>query len=94
LLAALARTYAQIDALSMLIIMPLAALGGAMWPIEITPPFMQSIALFLPTGWAMRGFHDIITRGLGLQEVLLEAGVLVAFGVVFLAIGVWRFRYE
>ena len=94
LLAALARTYAQIDALSTLIILPLAALGGAMWPIEIVPPFMQQIALFLPTGWAMRGFHDIITRGLGLADVLPEAGVLLAFGVAFLAIGVWRFKYE
>jgi len=94
LLAALARSYAQIDALSTLIILPLAALGGAMWPIEIVPPFMQQIALFLPTGWAMRGFHDIITRGLGLADVLPEAGVLLAFGVAFLAIGVWRFKYE
>ena len=94
LLAALARSYAQIDALSTLIILPLSALGGAMWPIEIVPPWLQQVALFLPTGWAMRGFHDIITRGLGLQDVLAEAGVLLAFGVAFLAIGVWRFRYE
>jgi ABC-2 type transport system permease protein len=94
LLAALARSYAQIDALSTLIILPLAALGGAMWPIEIVPPFMQQIALLLPTGWAMRGFHDIITRGLGLADVLPEAGVLLAFGAAFLAIGVWRFKYE
>jgi ABC-2 type transport system permease protein len=94
LLAALARSYAQIDALTTLIILPLSALGGAMWPIEIVPPFMQQIALFLPTGWAMRGFHDIITRGLGLADVLPEAGMLMSFGVVFLAIGVWRFKYE
>jgi ABC-2 type transport system permease protein len=94
LISALVRTYAQVDALSTLIILPLSALGGAMWPIEIVPAFMQKIALFLPTGWAMRGFHDIITRGLGLQDVLLEAAVLVAFGIFFLAIGVWRFKYE
>lgn len=94
LLAALARTYAQVDALSTLIIMPLAGLGGAMWPIEIVPAWMQQLALFLPSGWAMRGFHDIITRGLGLQDILLEAAVLLAFGITFLAIGVWRFKYE
>jgi ABC-2 type transport system permease protein len=55
---------------------------------------MQRAALWLPTGWAMRGFHDIITRGLGFQDVVQEAGVLLAFGVVFLLIGVWRFKYE
>jgi len=94
LIAALVRSYAQIDAISTLIIIPLSGLGGAMWPLEIVPAFMQRIALYVPTGWAMRGFHDIITRGLGLDAVLQEAGMLVLFGIVFLAIGVWRFRYE
>jgi len=94
LLAALVRTYAQIDAMSMMLILPLAGLGGAMWPIEIVPDFMQKIATYLPTGWAMRGFQDIIIRGFGLAEVLPAAGVLVLFGVVFLALGVWRFKYE
>lgn len=94
LLAAVVRTYAQMDAASTILIIPLAGIGGAMWPIEIVPDFMQKASLFVPTGWAMRGFHDLITRGLGLQDILLEAGVLVAFGVAFLAVGVWRFKYE
>jgi ABC-2 type transport system permease protein len=94
LVAALVRTYAQVDAISTVLILPLAGLGGAMWPIEIVPAFMQKVALWLPTGWAMRGFQDIITRGLGLSEVLPEAGVLMVFGIAFLAIGVWRFKYE
>jgi len=94
LAASLVRTYAQIDAISTVLILPLAGLGGAMWPIEIVPEFMQRISLWVPTGWAMRGFHDIITRGLGLQDILLEAGMLVLFGSVFLAIGLWRFKYE
>jgi ABC-2 type transport system permease protein len=94
MLAALVRTYAQVDALATVIILPMAALGGAMWPSEITPPFMQQIGMFLPTGWAMRGFHDVIMRGLGVQDVLLEAGILFGFGALFLAIGAWRFKFE
>ncbi len=94
LIASVVRTYAQVDAMATLIILPLSALGGAMWPIEIVPQWMQRVALFTPTGWAMQGFHDIITRGLGLQDILLEAGVLLAFGAAFLAIGVWRFKFE
>lgn len=93
MLAALVRTYAQVDALATVIILPMSALGGAMWPSEITPPFMQTLGMFMPTGWAMRGFHDIITRGLGVQDVLLEAGVLFGFGALFLAIGAWRFKF-
>lgn len=94
MIAALVRSYAQLDALSAIIVIPMAGLGGAMWPIEIVPPIMQKIALFLPTGWALRGFHDIISRGLGLEEILLEVGVLALFGVAFSLIGLWRFKYE
>ena len=35
-----------------------------------------------------------ITRGLGLEAVLPEVGVLLGFAALFLPIGVWRFRYE
>ncbi|KAA3645859.1 MAG: ABC transporter permease [Chloroflexi bacterium] len=94
LIASLVRSYAQLDALSAIIVIPMAGIGGAMWPIEIVPPFMQQLSLFVPTGWAMRGFHDIITRGLGVESILLEAGVLLLTGAVFMLIGLWRFRYE
>lgn len=94
MVAALARTAAQANAAGTISIMALASLGGAWWPVEIVPQWMQSLALALPTGWAMRGFHAIITRGLNLSAILLEVGVLIGFGVLFLAVGVWRFKYE
>jgi ABC-2 type transport system permease protein len=94
MVASLARTAAQANAAGTISIMALASLGGAWWPIEIVPGWMQSLALALPTGWAMRGFQDIITRGLGLPEVALEAVVLVGFSALFFAIGIWRFKFE
>jgi len=94
MVAALARTAAQANALGTVSIMALASLGGAWWPIEIVPSWMQSFSLALPTGWAMRGFQDIITRGLSLPEVALEAGVLAGFAALFFVVGIWRFRFE
>jgi ABC-2 type transport system permease protein len=94
MVAALVKTPAQANAAGTISIMALASLGGAWWPIEIVPQWMQSLALGLPTGWAMRGFHDIITRGLDLNAILLEMGVLLGFGLLFLVVGVLRFKYE
>ena len=94
LMAALARTYDQADALRTILVMSLASLGGAWWPLEIVPEWMQVLGHALPTAWAMDGFHDIITRGLGVEAVLPEVGVLIGFAALFLLIGVWRFRYE
>ncbi len=94
LIAGAARTYGQANALANILMYTVAALGGAWWPIEITPAWMQQLARLTPTYWAMQGFQDIIVRGLGLAAVLPDAFMLLLFGAVFLAIGLWRFRYE
>lgn len=94
LIAGLARTYAQANALANILMYSVAALGGAWWPIEITPAWMQRLAQITPSYWAMQGFHDLLTRGLGLPAILGEAAALLGFGLLFLTLGVWRFRYE
>ncbi|NOX63273.1 MAG: ABC transporter permease [Chloroflexi bacterium] len=94
MIAGVARTYAQANALANIFMYSTAALGGAWWPVEITPEWMQRLAQVTPAYWAMQGFHDIITRGLGVDAVLPEALMLTAFGLGFLAVGAWRFRYE
>ena len=52
----------------------MAALGGCWWPVELAPPFMQHLALCLPTGWAMRALHTLISFGGDLGDVLKEVG--------------------
>jgi len=94
LIAGVARTYAQANALANILMYAVAALGGAWWPIEIVPGWMQQLARLTPTYWAMQGFQDIIVRGLGLAAVLPSAALLLLFGAVYLSIGLWRFRYE
>ncbi len=94
MIAGVARTFAQAAALSNILMYSIAAIGGAWWPIEITPSWMQQIARATPTFWAMQGYNDIITRGLGAVAVLPEVAILLGFGIAFLTMGVWRFRYE
>jgi ABC-2 type transport system permease protein len=94
LLGALARTRSQASGLTTMFAMLLAALGGAWWPLEITPPAYQTLVKALPTTWAMIGFNDVIVRGQGVQAVLPETAILLAFAVIFFAVGVWRLRFE
>ncbi len=93
-IAALVRTAAQINGMSTLIVLSIAALGGAWWPLDIVPTWMQTLGRFSPISWAMDGFHDVITRGLSVTAVLPEVGMLLLFTAVFLLIGIGRFRYE
>jgi len=89
-LSTVTRTSRQASGATVLLSMLLAALGGAWWPLEITPPLYQRAVQVLPTTWAMRGFTDIILRGAGVSDVLPEVGILLGFAVLFFAVGIWR----
>ena len=60
----------------------LAALGGCWWPLEIASPGQQMIALFLPTGWALKALHQLISFGSGLSAVIQPLAMLCGFGVI------------
>jgi ABC-2 type transport system permease protein len=94
LIAALSRTTAQAQSVAPILIISMAMLSGCYWPIEITPPSMQAVAKFLPTNWAMTGLVDIVVRGHGWDAVLMPTLVLIAFGAVFMTVGVWRLKFE
>ncbi|HOP69313.1 MAG: ABC transporter permease [Dethiobacteria bacterium] len=92
LLASLCRTQGQAQAVGTLSVILISMLGGAWWPVEILPGFMQSLAKAFPSYWAMQGFVDLILRQAGLAQVAPAILVLSAFGLVFLSLGVLLFR--
>lgn len=94
MVSALGKTYAQVSGIATLIILVMAAIGGSMVPLFVMPQFMQDLARITPHFWAITGYQDVLVRGLGLGEVLVESGVLVAFAAAFFAIALWRFRFD
>ena len=70
----------------------LAALGGCWWPPELGSETMKTVALCLPTGWALKALHQVISFGSGFSAILLPVGVLAVFGITanFLAIRCFR----
>lgn len=94
MLGAFARTRKQAGGLTTLFSMLLAALGGAWWPLEVTPTSYQAAVQVLPSTWAMRGLNDVILRGEGLSGVMPEAAVLLLFAALFFALGIWKLSKE
>lgn len=77
-----AKTEGQAVGLGVLSANVLGALGGCWWPIEVTGPSMQKLALFLPTGWTMDAIHRLVSFGAPASEVWVHvlgmaAGALV-----------------
>jgi ABC-2 type transport system permease protein len=94
MLGTFSKTRGQASGLTILSSMLMAALGGAWWPLEVTPQIYQMVVKILPTTWAMMAFNDIIVRGAGVADVLPSVAVLLGFALLFFVIGIWRFRYE
>ncbi len=94
LMGTFTRTDSQANNLSIMLGMSMALLGGCWWPMELFPETVQTVVKVLPTTWAMQGLTDLIMRNQGVEGILLESGVLVAFAALFFVVGVRRFRFE
>ncbi|HPQ39311.1 MAG TPA: ABC transporter permease, partial [bacterium] len=70
----------------------MAALGGCWWPLEIVGPFMQRLGMLLPTGWAMRGFHELLSFGYGVDAILDNALLLTATAIALIWLASRRVR--
>ena len=94
LLGNLARSIAQMAGLGMIVTMVLAALGGCWWPIEITPSWMQKLALTLPSGWAMDAMHRLVNFGYGGLSAAPHVVALAAGALLLAWMGARTFRYQ
>lgn len=84
----------QANGTARLLALTLAPLGGAWWPLQIVPDFMQTIAKISPIAWAMQGFHELIFYNGSLLTVLPEAGVLLAAAALLFGFAISRFRVD
>jgi ABC-type multidrug transport system permease subunit len=94
LLGCVARTEAQAVAVGVISANVLGALGGCWWPIEVTPEWMQKLALFLPTGWAMHGLHRLMSFAAGAASAVPHAIALSVLALVLGAVSARLFRFE
>jgi ABC-type multidrug transport system permease subunit len=94
LLGSVARSQGQAAGLGVVTSMALGALGGCWWPIEIVPAWMQKLALFLPSGWAMNGMHKLVSFGAPSLAVVPNVAAILAGTLVLGFLATRYFRYE
>ena len=82
----------QAAGVGVMVALGLAALGGAMFPIDLFSPTMQRIAHITPHAWALDGYAELVRRGGSTIDILPELGVLALYALVLLALASWRLR--
>jgi ABC-2 type transport system permease protein len=94
MIAALGRTPEATRGLAILATLLMVMLGGAWVPSFIFPPWLQKVAMGMPTHWAVDGLDAMTWRGMPLQAALLPVAALLGFTLLFSAVALARFQWE
>jgi ABC-2 type transport system permease protein len=86
-----ADSFEKLQIVPLLIVTPLAFLGGSFYSISMLPPFWQKVSLFNPVVYLISGFrwsfYDIAD-----VHIAVSLGMTVMFLAISLAIVAWIFR--
>lgn len=92
MMASLMKTRKQTEITNSIIIVSTCMLGGVYWPLEIVPPFMQTLSKFVPQAWMISGFENIMKGDIMLSNLNMDTSILSAITIGFLTIGTVKIR--
>jgi len=88
------KTPEAASAIANLIVLPMAFLSGAFFPLQGAPAWLQTISQALPLRHMVDGLLDVMVRGQPPTSVLPQIGVLAGFAIVVSAVSIALFRWE
>jgi ABC-2 type transport system permease protein len=91
-LTSFARDQETAMMIMMTLMFPMMFLSGVFFPIQQMPWFMQDISKVLPLTYAADALRKVMVLGAGIPEIATELAILIAFGVVMIAIAVPVFK--
>lgn len=86
-----ADNFEKLQLVPLLIVTPLAFLGGSFYSIDMLPPVWQTVTLFNPVVYLISGFRWSFF-GIADVSIALSLGMTLLFLVVALVIVAWIFR--
>jgi ABC-2 type transport system permease protein len=85
-LATASRTRQQLQGYANMVILPMSALGGSMFPRFLMSPALQKVGLVTFNAWALDGYLKVFWRELPITALAPQVGVLLGLTAVFLAV--------
>jgi ABC-2 type transport system permease protein len=80
LVSSLAKSSAQAVFITVFFILPSFVLSGVMLPYQLMPDGVRQIGAILPLRWYQIGLRRVVSRGGGLEDVLVP---MLALGLIF-----------
>lgn len=91
-ISTLVRTQQQAMQMSFFFVLPNILLSGFMFPRQAMPPLFQWIGFMLPLTHFLKVLRGILLKGVGLEALWREVGILAAFGGLLIVVAVRRFH--
>lgn len=94
LVGAVSKTAEGASGLANVIVLPMAFLSGAFFPLDIAPGWLRTVSNVIPLKHVNEGLMDVLVRGQGVSALLMPSLILIAFGAVIALIAVRLFRWD
>ena len=94
LAGAAAKTPEAASAIANLIVLPMAFLSGAFFPLDVAPAWIRAVSSVFPLRHLVDGMQAVMVRGEGPASVLPALGILAGFTVVVSALAIRLFRWD
>jgi ABC-2 type transport system permease protein len=94
LAGAFTKTEEAAGAVVNLIVLPMAFLSGTFFPLDASPPWLQTVSTALPLRHLNDGMLDVMVRGQGASALVVPVAVLLGFAVGVGAIALRLFRWD
>jgi ABC-2 type transport system permease protein len=86
-----ADNFEKLQIIPLLVVTPLAFLGGSFYSISMLPPFWQQVTLLNPVLYLISGFrwsfYEISDVGVGISLLMIVVFLSICLGIVW-----WIFR--
>lgn len=89
-----AKTQESAQAVTQLVVLPMAFLGGSFFSIDGAPKWLRIVSEIFPLRHLNDGMIKVIARGEGPASVLPQIGILLGFALVATLLAVRVFRWE
>ncbi|WP_067458691.1 ABC transporter permease [Actinomadura macra] len=94
LIGAWAKTQETAQAVTQLVVLPMAFLGGSFFPLDAAPTWLKALSYIFPLRYLNEGMLNVMGRGLGPTSALPQIGVLLGVAVVGALIATRLFRWD
>ncbi|MFI8852014.1 ABC transporter permease [Streptomyces sp. NPDC053499] len=94
LVGSFAKTEEAANGLAQIVILPMAFLSGAFFPLDSAPQWVRTVSEFLPLKHLSQAMQDVLSRGESWGAALPVMGGLLLFAAVLTLIASRLFRWD